>query len=140
MNDMPYRYLTPPAAAPGNAAERFFGRLMSLMVWTLLATMGVVFALSLLVWLAVMVVTSLIASVFTGRPAAVTVLWRRYRDMTRGLARQGWRKAEPASATPRADAASATGAATPTNGVQDVGWRDVAPGPADATARAPSHP
>ena len=53
MNDMPYRYLTPPAAAPGNAAERFFGRLMSLMVWTLLATMGVVFALSLLVWLAV---------------------------------------------------------------------------------------
>ena len=44
MNDMPYRYLTPPAAAPGNVAERFFGRLMSLMVWALLATMGVVFA------------------------------------------------------------------------------------------------
>ena len=88
MNDMPYRYLTPPSAARGNAAERFFGRLMGLMVWALLATMGVVFALSLLVWLVVMVVVSLVASVFTGRPAAVTVLWRRYRDLTRGLARQ----------------------------------------------------
>ncbi|WP_448252537.1 hypothetical protein [Ottowia oryzae] len=141
MNDMPYRYLTPPAAAPGNAAERFFGRLMSLMVWTLLATMGVVLALSLLVWLAVMVVTSLIASVFTGRPAAVTVLWRRYRDMTRGLARQGWRKGEPASATPRADANGFTGAApTAPTAVQDVGWREVkAPAP-DTAGRTPSHP
>ena len=141
MNDMPYRYLTPPAAAPGNVAERFFGRLMSLMVWALLATMGVVFALSLLVWLVVMVVVSLVASVFTGRPAAVTVLWRRYRDLTRGLARQRWPQGDRrASTTPRADATSNTGAATPTTSVQDVGWREVGPGPADAAARAPSHP
>ena len=129
MNDMPYRYLTPPAAAPGNAAERFFGRLMSLMVWTLLATMGVVLALSLLVWLAVMVVTSLIASVFTGRPAAVTVLWRRYREMTR----QRWPQQHPGSATPRADAADVTGASVPTR-VQDVHWREV---PAAPKAPAP---
>ena len=141
MNDMPYRYLNPPSPAPGNVAERFFGRLMGLMVWALLATMGVVFALSLLVWLVVMVVVSLVASVFTGRPAAVTVLWRRYRDLTSGLARQRWPQGERrASTTPRADANNATGAATPSSGVQDVGWRDVASRPADGAARAPSHP
>ena len=142
MNDMPYRYLNPPAAAPGNAAERFFGRLMGLMVWALLATMGVVFALSLLVWLVVMVVVSLVASVFTGRPAAVTVLWRRYRDLTRGLARQRWSNAARAApATPRADANTATGAsANAPTGVQDVGWRDVENRPGDAPAGTPSHP
>lgn len=142
MNDMPYRYLTPPSAARGNAAERFFGRLMGLMVWALLATMGVVFALSLLVWLVVMVVVSLVASVFTGRPAAVTVLWRRYRDLTRGLARQGWPKGDrAASATPRADANSATGASAVTPaGVQDVGWREVKRSTPDAGTNAPSHP
>ncbi len=142
MNDMPYRYLNPPAAAPGNAAERFFGRLMGLMVWALLATMGVVFALSLLLWLVVMVVVSLVASVFTGRPAAVTVLWRRYRELTRGLARQGWPKGDRrASATPRADANSATGAAATTpSGVQDVGWREVKPSATDTAAPTPSHP
>ena len=141
MNDMPYRYLNPPAAASGSAAERFVSRLMGLMVWALLATMGVAFALSLLVWLAVMVVVSLVASVFTGRPAAVTVLWRRYRDLTRGVARQSWAKGDRrASATPRADANSATGAAaaTPTS-VQDVGWREVKPSANDAAASAPSH-
>ena len=129
MNDMPYRYLTPPSAARGNAAERFFGRLMGLMVWALLATMGVVFALSLLVWLVVMVVVSLVASVFTGRPAAVTVLWRRYREMTR----QRWPQQHPGSATPRADAADVTGASVPTR-VQDVHWREV---PAAPKAPAP---
>ena len=141
MNDMPYRYLNPPAAAPGNAAERFFGRLMGLMVWALLATMGVVFALSLLVWLVVMVVVSLVASVFTGRPAAVTVLWRRYRDLTSSLARQRWPQGDRrASATPRADAAGATGAATPSGAVQDVGWREVAaPRANDGAGHSPSH-
>lgn len=140
MNDMPYHYLNPPAAAPGNVAERFFGRLMSLMVWALLATMGVVFALSLLVWLVVMVVISLIASVFTGRPAAVTVLWRRYRDLTSSLARQRWPQGDRrASTTPRADATSATGAATPASAVQDVGWREVGPRASDAPSASPSH-
>ena len=141
MNDMPYRYLTPPAAASGNAAERFFGRLMGLLVWALLATMGVVFALSLLVWLVVMVVISLVASVFTGRPAAVTVLWRRYRDLTSSLARQRWPQGDRrASATPRADAANATGAATPSSAVQDVGWREVAaPRANDGAGHSPSH-
>ena len=115
---------------------------MGLMVWALLATMGVVFALSLLVWLVVMVVVSLVASVFTGRPAAVTVLWRRYRDLTSSLARQRWPQGGSRdSATPRADANSATGAATPTSAVQDVGWREVAPTrAADGAANAPSHP
>lgn len=142
MNDMPYRYITSSAATPGNAAERFFARLMGLMVWALLATMGVVFAISLLVWLMVMVLVGLVASVFTGRPAAVTVLWRRYRDLTRGVARQSWAKGDRrASPTPRADATSATGAtATAPVAVQDVGWRDVKPSANDAAPGAPSHP
>ena len=135
MNDMPYRYLTPPAAASGNAAERFFGRLMGLMVWALLATMGVVFALSLLVWLAVALVVSLLASLFTGRPAAVTVLWRRYRDMTRQMRERFPQR--PSSSTPRADAAAATGAADPTPRVQDVAWREVPAAPEAEQVRQP---
>ena len=81
-------------------------------LWTLsillamLAMLGLVFAASLAIWLVVMVVVSLISSVFTGRPAAVTVLWRRYREMTR----QRWPQQHPGSATPRADAADVTGA------------------------------
>ena len=94
-------------------------RVLGLLVWVTLAAMGLVFALSLAVWL-VMVVVSLVASVFTGRPAAVTVLWRRYRELTR----QRWPQRPDASSTPRADAASATGAARPT-GVEDVAWREV---------------
>ncbi len=91
-----------------------------LLVWVMLATIGLVFAASLLIWLVMMVVVSLISSVFTGRPAAVTVLWRRYREMTR----QRWPQRAAASSTPRADAAGATGAARP-SGVEDVAWRDV---------------
>ena len=87
------------------------------------------FAASLAIWLVVMVVVSLISSLFTGRPAAVTVLWRRYREMTR----QRWPQQHPGSATPRADAADVTGASVPTR-VQDVHWREV---PAAPKAPAP---
>ena len=142
MNGMYFRQLPPPSAsAAASPLDGLVARLLGAFVWLALMALGVVFALSLLVWLAVMVVTSLIASVFTGRPAAVTVLWRCYCDMTRGLARQGWRKGEPASATPRADANGLTGAApTAPTAVQDVGWREVkAPAP-DTAGRTPSHP
>lgn len=101
---------------------------LGLMVWAMLAMLGLVFAASLAIWLAVMVVVSLVSSVFTGRPAAVTVLWRRYREMTR----QRWPQQRPGSATPRADAADVTGASVPTS-VQDVRWREVPKAP-DAPA------
>jgi hypothetical protein len=135
MQNMPYRYLTPhPAAAP-SASDRLIARLMGWLTWALLACIGLVFALSLLVWLVVMAVVSLVVSVFTGRPAGVTLLWRRYRDLSSQFARPGWPRAGAASTTPRADAASATGAASPASGVQDVRWRDVpaAPRPAADT-------
>ena len=138
---MSFHQLPPSSSAAGGGLERIMGAVFGLLVWAMLAMLGLVFAASLLIWLVVMVVVSLVSSVFTGRPAAVTVLWRRYRDMTRGLARQGWRKGEPASATPRADANGFTGAApTAPTAVQDVGWREVkAPAP-DAAGHTPSHP
>ncbi|MDO5290690.1 MAG: hypothetical protein Q4F13_13820 [Pseudomonadota bacterium] len=104
-------------------------RLLGAMVWLLLATVGLVFALSLGIWLLVMLVVSLVRSVFTGRPAAVTLLWRQWREQTR----QRWPGARPGSATPRADAADATGASAqvPERAirVQDVAWRDVPAAP-----------
>ena len=127
---MSYPSLPPPSASASHGLESLFARVMGWMVWGTLALMGLVFALSLLIWLAVMVLVSLVASIFTGRPAAVTMLWRRYRDMTR----QRWPQRQPASATPRADAAQATGASV-TTGVQDVRWREVR----DA-ARVPRQP
>ncbi|MFT3777437.1 MAG: hypothetical protein QM772_04010 [Ottowia sp.] len=115
----------PPAS--GGALDRFFARLLGGLVWAALALMGLVFLASLLVWLAVMVVASLVSSLFTGRPATVTLLWRRYREM----ARQRWpRRPGADSTTPRADATQAT-AAEPA-AVQDVVWRDV---PAEDDAR-----
>jgi len=120
MNGMSFRQLPPPSSAGGGAFERVMARLLGLLVWLMLAAMALVFALSLAVWLVVMVLVSLVASVFTGRPAAVTVLWRRYRELTR----RRWPQRPDASSTPRADAASATGAARPT-GVEDVAWREV---------------
>lgn len=134
MTHTPYHHL-PHQSPTSSAGERFFGRLMGWLVGGMLALMGLVFALSLLIWLAVMVVVSLVASVFSGRPAAVTMLWRRYREMTRAH----WPQRQRASATPRADAAQATGASVPT-GVQDVRWREVAPAPSrTAAADAPPH-
>ena len=130
MNGMYFRQLPPPSAsAAASPLDGLVARLLGAFIWLTLMALGAVFALSLLVWLAVMVVTSLIASVFTGRPAAVTVLWRRYREMTR----QRWPQQHPGSATPRADAADVTGASVPTR-VQDVHWREV---PAAPKAPAP---
>ncbi len=128
---MSYRSLPPPNAT--FAGGGWMARLLGALVWLTLAAMGAVFALSLLVWLAVMVVVSLVASVFTGKPAAVTLLWRRYREMTRQVgARWPQRTDTP---TPRADAASATGAATEASPVSDVAWRDVkAPAPEGVAA------
>ena len=123
MSDMSYGSLPPPRSSSSSSTlERLFSRLMGWLVWAMLAALGLVFVASLLVWLAVMVTVSLVSSLITGRPAAVTLLWRRYREM----ARQRWprRPSADASATPRADAAQATGASTP-SAVQDVAWRDV---------------
>ena len=122
MNGRSYRPLPPPSPAAGGV-EGFVARVLGALVWLTLAALGAVFALSLLVWLAVALVVSLVASLFTGRPAAVTVLWRRYRDMTRQM-RERWPQ-RTASATPRADAATATGAADAAPRVQDVAWREV---------------
>ena len=138
---MSYQSLPPPSASAANGLDRLFARVMGWVVWGVLALMGLVFALSLFAWLTALVLVSLVASVFTGRPAAVTVLWRRYRDLTSSLARQRWPQGDRrASATPRADAASQTGAATPSSAVQDVGWREVAaPRANDGAGHSPSH-
>ena len=118
-----YFHSLPPTASVSGSADSLMGRLLGALVWLTLAAFGAVFALSLLVWLVVMVAVSLVGSLFTGRPAAVTVLWRRYRDMTRQM-RERWPQ-RPASSTPRADAVSATGAADAAPQVQDVRWREV---------------
>jgi hypothetical protein len=116
-------------------ADGLVARVMGALVWLTLAAMGAVFALSLLVWLAVMLVVSLVASVFTGKPAAVTLLWRRYREMTRQVGARWPQRAD--TPTPRADAASATGAATEQSPVVDVAWRDVRAASPDASAAPP---
>ena len=121
MNSMSFRQLPSSSSTTGGGLERFLSAAFGLLVWTMLATIGLVFAASLLIWLVVMVMVSLVRSLFTGRPAAVTVLWRRYRELTR----QRWPQRAAASSTPRADAAGATGVARP-SGVEDVAWRDVA--------------
>lgn len=126
---MSFRQL-PSSSSGGGAVERLVGALFGLLVWAMLALIGLVFAASLLIWLLVMVVVSLVSSLFTGRPAAVTVLWRRYRELTR----QRWPQRPGASSTPRADAASATGAARP-SGVEDVAWREVPAHRNEAAAR-----
>ena len=117
---MSFHQLPSSSPAAGGGLGRVMSVVLGLLVWAMLAMLGLVFAASLAIWLVVMVVVSLISSLFTGRPAAVTVLWRRYRELTR----QRWPQRPDASSTPRADAASATGAARPT-GVEDVAWREV---------------
>lgn len=123
MSPTPYGFLPPPAPdRPTRLLERWASRIAGWLGWLVLAAVGVVFLGSLLIWLVVMVVASLLASVLTGRPAGVALLWQRYRAM----ARQRWPHAPEAaeSNTPRADAAQATGASMDT-GVTDVRWRDV---------------
>lgn len=131
MNGMYFRQLPPPSAsAAASPLDGLVARLLGAFIWLTLMALGAVFALSLLVWLAVMVIVSLVGSIFTGRPAAVTLLWRRYRDMTREMTRARWPQ-RSASNTPRADAAQASGAATADTPVQDVRWREVNTGDAD---------
>ncbi|HNN35245.1 MAG TPA: hypothetical protein PKH18_14575 [Ottowia sp.] len=123
-----FHSLPPPAPVSGGA-DGLLARVLGALVWLMLAALGAVFALSLLIWLVVMVVVSLVGSLFTGRPATVTLLWRRYRDMTREVTRSRG-SPSPASSTPRADAAQATGAASAQTSVQDVSWREVPAAPA----------
>lgn len=136
MTRMFFHSLPPPAPVSGGA-DGLLARVLGALVWLMLAALGAVFALSLLIWLVVMVVVSLVGSLFTGRPATVTLLWRRYRDMTREVTRSRW-SPSPASSTPRADAAQATGAVSAQTSVQDVSWREVPAAPAadgDAAGR-----
>ena len=128
MTRMFFHSLPPPAPVSGGA-DGLLARVLGALVWLMLAALGAVFALSLLIWLVVMVVVSLVGSLFAGRPATVTLLWRRYRDMTREVTRSRW-SPSPASSTPRADAAQATGAASAQTSVQDVSWREVPAAPA----------
>ncbi len=128
MTRMFFHSLPPPAPVSGGA-DGLLARVLGALVWLMLAALGAVFAVGLLIWLVVMVVVSLVGSLFTGRPATVTLLWRRYRDMTREVTRSRW-SPSPASSTPRADAAQATGAASAQTSVQDVSWREVPAAPA----------
>ena len=137
MTRMPYPSLPPPhSSGASGVLERVLARLMALAIWGTLALMGLVVALSLMVWLAIMLVISLVSSLFTGRKPGVAVLWGRYRDMTR----QRWPQRQPTSVTPRADAASATGAATEDSCVQDVRWREVRADTPATDAEPPRQP
>ncbi|HOK12881.1 MAG TPA: hypothetical protein PK221_11490, partial [Ottowia sp.] len=71
-----YFHSLPPTASVSGSADSLMGRLLGALVWLTLAAFGAVFALSLLIWLVVMVAVSLVGSLFTGRPATVTLLWR----------------------------------------------------------------
>lgn len=130
MTHTPYGYLSPPRPSRSNPIERLLGLIVGWLGWVVLMALGLVFVVSLLFWLLVMVVYSLVSGWVTGRPATVTVLWQRYRAM----ARQHWPR-RPASNTPRADAAQATGASMD-SGVQDVGWREVDAGDEPAPPKA----
>lgn len=120
---MNLRLPSPPSnQADRGAIERAIGRLAGWLLWALLAAAGVVFLISLLIWMLVMAVISLVSSLITGRPAAVTLLWRRYREM----ARQRWPRPPSTSTTARPtshDDAQAKAADT----VEDVRWRDLPP-------------
>lgn len=120
---MTLRLPSPPSNPPDRGAiERAIGRLAGWLLWALLAAAGVVFLISLLIWMFVMAVISLVSSLITGRPAAVTLLWRRYREM----ARQSWPRPPSTSNTARPtshDDAPAKAADT----VEDVHWRDLPP-------------
>lgn len=122
---MPQAFLPPGQGPAPSALERLLLRLFGLLVWMALAAMGLLMVLGITLWLLLMTVVNLVTSLFTGRPAAVTLLWRGWREATR----QRWPQRRPASATPRADAASATGAAQTGQppAVQDVAWRDLPP-------------
>ncbi|MDR0274873.1 MAG: hypothetical protein LBI48_05970 [Burkholderiaceae bacterium] len=104
--------------------ERFLIRAFGVLARAGLILIGLVFAFFLLIWLLLMLLAGLLASLFTGRAPAVTVLWRNYRQM----AGKHW----PARRAPRADAAKTQ--------VQDVSWRDVPASPSkppDDAAGAP---
>ena len=122
MTDLHMRFLTHSSAAAGTTPS-LLGRLLGVLSWVLLASMALVFVASVLVWASLAVVFSLIASVFTGRPPAVAVLWRRYRD----LARTRWPQPRAESTTPRADATDVAAAAraADVSRVDDVAWREV---------------
>lgn len=116
-------YMFAPGGAPrgADAGGTLMGRVLAWITWALFAMMGLMFLFVLLFWLAVMALFSLVAGLITGRPSTVGMLWRQYRD----LARQRWPRSpnDPASATPRADAAA--GSVANDHPVQDVAWRDV---------------
>jgi len=89
--------------------EHFLTRLLGALARAGLILIGVAFAFFLLLWLLLMLLVGLLASLFTGRAPAVTMLWRNYRQK----AGSHW----PARSAPRAEAAE--------NKVQDVSWREV---------------
>jgi hypothetical protein len=93
--------------------ERFFIRILGAVARAGLILIGLLFAFFLLFWLLLMVLAGLLASLFTGRAPAVTMLWRNYRQK----AGSHW----PARRAPRAEAPQAK--------VQDVSWRDVPDNP-----------
>ena len=80
---MSFHQLPSSSPAAGGGLGRVMSVVLGLLVWAMLAMLGLVFAASLAIWLVVMVVVSLISSLFTGRPAAVTELRRRSRELTR---------------------------------------------------------
>ena len=66
MTHTPYGYLPPSAASHANPLERLLGRVMGWLGWVVLMLLGLVFVVSLLFWLAVMVLYSLVAGWITG--------------------------------------------------------------------------
>lgn len=98
-----------------------FGLVVGWLSFAMLVALGLVFIVSLMFWLIVMLVFSLVSSWITGRPATVTLLWQRYRAM----ARRHWPQRAAGARASAHHRASATGSAAADAGVQDVAWREV---------------
>ena len=112
-----------------NPLERALARLLGFLSWAVLALLGLVFMFSLLVWVLIMALFSLVSGWITGRPSTVSQLWAGYRQM----AGQRWPQSGRQGRTTPADDSHPAGAARPSAAdVQDVKWRDL-PGGGDQT-------
>ena len=120
MSDPRRPSLLPPSGYSAAPLGGILGLIVAWIGWMLVALVGLVFIVSVLIWLALLIAFSLIRGWITGRPSMVALLWRHYRDVMRGR----WPQTPGAkrSTTPRADAVRAASA---DDSVQDVNWRDV---------------
>ena len=121
MSSSPSGFLPPTASPRASPLERLLGVVAGWLGLAMLIALGLVFVVSLLFWLVLMLVYSLVSSWITGRPATVSLLWQRYRAM----ARRHWPARRAGRAATGMPGAARAGRAPDGDGVQDVSWREV---------------